>query len=430
MKKKTSRKKKDSSKAKESNSLMIRPKSCGSKIKKTPLLPGKHMKDVPLAGERGMSGPDDWRDLIAEFERLTAFCSQDGGGGGPFDPVLWSPNPNAPLSTGKKATTKKSIKELGDCGEDATAPSPVTTVGFAVASAAAPDSAQASSASASSSGGASASASSASPSSIPSSEYPVAEDYISDVLEDGLDFTPDDVNIPCEAARTAILNATRSIAEFNFRRASRELAMASIYGTTRARVAKYGDLLDKLGKEIETGVVAGEHEFLQGKIAEAQVKANLTSPRLSARATVIASIVSDRMRGRIIDAQLATGVSEKNAQLATSVSEKNATLQSSAQENNARLSTGVNEKNAQLATGISQVNAQLTTEVSKVNAQLETEVSVVNANNITRVTVSLNNFWASLYSSAMRVRQYGVGSLLGAIANQCGTPGISWIEVS
>ena len=366
-----------------------------SKTKKDAIMKVPKLTDVALGGAfrsdgvaygNGMGGPDEWTELITKFEELSGYDESGGA-----------------------------------------APDPSTGTGNATASSASPASATAKKASASTASAQNAAASSASASQV--TEFPVAETYL-DLLGEDSEYTPDDVNIPCDAVRTSILNATRSIAEINFRRAIRSLGMASIYGATRGTIAKYFDALTKLGRDIESGIVAGEHEFLQGKIAEAQVKANIVGGKLGPRATVIASVVSDRMRGRTANAQLSTGVSERNASLDTGISETNAKLGTGTSERNASLGTGVSETNAKLETGVSERNAQLITAVSETNAKLCTEVSIVNANNVARITVSLNNFYASIYSSEKRVLQSGLGSLLGSIANQCGEPGIAWITVT
>jgi len=334
----------------------------------------------------GMSGPDSWEDLIDKFKDLSGWDEETGG----------------------------------------TLPGPHENTGSAHAASASQEEAYGSEAGVIAASAKNAEASSATASSV--TEFPDAEEYIDDVLEADLDYNPDDVDIPCDAARTAILNATRSSAEINFRREMKTLSLASIYGAARGTLAKYRTALTKLGQEIESGIVAGEHEYLQGKIAEAQVKANIVSPKLSARATVISSVISDRMRGRTTNAQLATEVSDSNAKLVTGVSERNAALGTGVSERNAVLGTGVSETNAKLKTGVSERNAELVTRVSEKNATLATEVSIANANNVARITDSLNSFYASLYSSESRLLQTGIGSLLGSIANQCGVPGISWIE--
>jgi len=372
------------------------------------------LKDVVLGGtsasSRGMGGPDDWEDLIAVFKELTGITDPD-------------PNPpNFPAI--KTITPGVTISEDSGGGR----PAAHTATGKAVACEAAPDSATPSSASASSATATPASPSAASASAV--TEFPDAATYIDDVLEADLDYNPSDVDIPSAAARTAILNATRSMAEINFRREMRSLSLASIYGAARGTLAKYRTALTKLGQAIESGIVAGEHEYLQAKIAEAQVKANIVSPKLSARATVISSVISDRMRGRATNAQLATEISDSNAKLTTGVSERNAALGTGVSERNAQLGTGVSETNAKLATDVSGRNAELATRVSERNASLCTDASIANANNMAKITDSLNNFYASLYSSEKRVLQSGLGSLLGSIANQCGRPGMSWIEVT
>jgi len=347
---------------------------------------GHKFRSDGVAYANGMNGPDDYTDLISVFQELSGYDSETEG----------------------------------------IAPDPHTSTGSASATDAAVEEAEVEEAAASVAGASSASATPSAASAV--TEFPDAETYIDDVLEADLDYNPSDVDIPCADARTAILNATRSIAEINFRRKMRVLAMASIYGASRGTIAKYTDALENLGKEIESGIVAGEHEYLQGKIAEAQVKANIVNPKLSARATVISSVISDRMRGRTTNAQLATGVSERNADLTTRVSEHNAQLATGVSERNAQLRTGISETNAKLITGVSERNAELTTRVSERNASLHTEASIANANNVAKITDSLNGFYASLYSSEKRVLQSGLGSLLGSIANQCGIPGISWIE--
>ena len=372
------------------------------------------LKDVVLGGtsasSRGMGGPDEWEELITVFKELTGITNPD-------------PNPKA-FPAIKIITPGVTISEDSGGGR----PAAHTATGKAVACEAATDSASASSASARSATASSASASAASAAAV--TEFPDAATYIDDVLEADLDYNPSDVDIPSAAARTAILNATRSMAEINFRREMRSLSLASIYGAARGTLAKYRTALTKLGQAIESGIVAGEHEYLQAKIAEAQVKANIVSPKLSARATVISSVISDRMRGRATNAQLATEISDSNAKLTTGVSERNAALGTGVSERNAQLGTGVSETNAKLATDVSGRNAELATRVSERNASLCTDASIANANNMAKITDSLNNFYASLYSSEKRVLQSGLGSLLGSIANQCGRPGMSWIEVT
>ena len=208
---------------------------------------------------------------------------------------------------------------------------------------------------------------------IGENRFPDADEYIA-IMEEDLGYSPDDVNIPADAARTAILNATRSIAEINFRRKVRQLTTASIYGASQGQIAKYFDALTKLGRDIESGITAAEHEYLAAKIAEAQVKANIVSPKLSSRATVISSVISDRMRGRITNAQSGTGVSERNAILGT-------------------------------------------------------EVSIANATNDTRINISYNNFLASIFSAQV-TDDRGLASILAAGASQMGKPGIAWITVT
>ena len=203
---------------------------------------------------------------------------------------------------------------------------------------------------------------------------PDVEENLALLGDEDNDYTPDDVDIPCDAARTAILNATRSIAEINFRRAVKQLSMASIYGATRGTIAKYFDALTKLSRDIESGIVAGEHEFLQGKIAEAQVKSNIVSGKLGPRATVIASIVGDRTRSFIT----------------------NATNQ---QDTLAR------------------------------NAAMCTQVAMGNADNDQRILASYNNFLATL-AQIDGQHDRAVGSIIAACVSQTGAPGISWIEVT
>ena len=192
--------------------------------------------------------------------------------------------------------------------------------------------------------------------------------------EDDDDYTPDDVNIPCDAARTAILNASRAIAEINFRRLVRQMALASIYGGSSGTIAKYRAALAKLGQEIESGIVAGEHEFLQGKVAEAQVKASLVSNKLGPRATVIASVIGDRTRAYIT----------------------NATNQ---QDTLAR------------------------------NATLETNAAISSASDTERIRASYNNYLATLAQIDGQFNR-GVGAIIAACVSQTGTPGISYVSVT
>jgi len=209
---------------------------------------------------------------------------------------------------------------------------------------------------------------------IPAASYLVPATVISTILEASLGYDPDDVDVNADGARTAILNATRSMAEINFRRASRDLAFASIYGASRGTVAKYGALLDQMGKEIESGIVAGEHEYVQAKIAEAQVKANIVGGKLPARATVITGVNGDNMRGRISD------------------------------------SDHTQEKYVR-------------------NAAMTTEVSISNSDQASKIRMSYNNFLASVYGTQVQ-GPGGLGSILASAVSQMGEPGISWVYIA
>lgn len=196
---------------------------------------------------------------------------------------------------------------------------------------------------------------------------------ISDILEASLGYDPDDVNVGADAARTAILNATRSMAEINFRRRTRELARASIYGATRGTLAQYSEMLDQLGKDIESGTVAGEHEYVQAKIAEAQVKANIVGGKLPSRAGIITGVNGDNMR--------------------------------------ARISNSVHEQEKYVR-----------------NAAMTTEVSISNADNAAKIRMSYNNFLASVYGTQV-AGPGGLGSILASAVSQMGEPGISWVYI-
>jgi len=208
--------------------------------------------------------------------------------------------------------------------------------------------------------------------SVADSDLPVSATEF-DVLEDGLGYDPDDVDIPADAARTAILNATRSLAEFNFRRASKSLAIASIYGASRGLIAKYMELLTKLGKDVESGIVAGEHEYVQAKIAEAQVKANIVGAKLSPRATVMSSVISDRMKAFVSN------------------------------------SDHLQEKYVR-------------------NANASTQVSISDADNAAKIRTSYNSFLASIYGSQTSENR-GLASILSSALSQMGEPGISWVYI-
>lgn len=202
------------------------------------------------------------------------------------------------------------------------------------------------------------------------SEYPDVDEYLAKL--DDADFTADDVDVPVDAARTAILNATRSIAEISFRRAVEQLARASIFGASRGQIAKYYDLLEKFNKDVESGIVAGEHEWLQGKIAEQQIKANVATGKAPSQASVIGAVVNARMRGRISDSD-------------------------HTQERCVR------------------------------NAILTTQVSMNNADNDARIKCCFNSYLASVYSADIS-RDRGIGSILAAAISQMGEPGISWVD--
>jgi len=208
--------------------------------------------------------------------------------------------------------------------------------------------------------------------SVATADIPVVATEIA-VLEADLGYAPDDVDIPCAAARTAILNATRSLAEYNFRRAEDALGVASIYGASTGQIAKYIELLTKLGKDIEAGIVAGEHEYLQGKIAEAQVKANIVSGKLSPRASLMSSIISDRMKAFVSNSE---HIQEKYVR----------------------------------------------------NANVTTQVSMSNADNAAKIRASYNSFLASIYGSQTSENR-GLASILSSALSQMGEPGISWVYI-
>jgi len=205
-------------------------------------------------------------------------------------------------------------------------------------------------------------------------DIPDVEEALELLADSDDDYTPSDVDIPCDAARTAILNATRSIAEINFRRAMKSLSLASIYGATRGTIAKYFDALTKLGKDIESGIVAGEHEFLQGKISEAQVKANLVGGKLGPRATVIASITGDRVRAFITNA--------------------------------------TNEQDT----------------LAK-NGTLVTQAAISSASDTERIRASYNNFLATA-AQIDGQHDRAVGSIIAACVSQTGAPGLSYVSVT
>jgi len=208
--------------------------------------------------------------------------------------------------------------------------------------------------------------------SVATSDIPVVATEIA-VLEADLDYGPDDVDIPADAARTAILNATRSLAEYNFRRAEQALSLASIYGASRGTIAKYMELLTKLGKDIESGIVAGEHEYLQAKISEAQVKANIVGAKLSPRASLMSSVISDRVKAFISN------------------------------------SDHIQEKYVR-------------------NANSETQVSMSNADNAAKIRMSYNSFLASVFGSQTSEKS-GLASILASSISQMGEPGISWVYI-
>ena len=204
--------------------------------------------------------------------------------------------------------------------------------------------------------------------------FPDVEESLALLADSDDDYTPSDVDIPCDAARTAILNATRSIAEINFRRTMKSLSLASIYGATRGTIAKYFDALTKLRKDIESGIVAGEHEFLQGKISEAQVKANLVGGKLGPRATVIASVTGDRVRAFITNA--------------------------------------TNEQDT----------------LAK-NGTLVTQAAISSASDTERIRASYNNFLATA-AQIEGQHDRAVGSIIAACVSQTGAPGLSYVSVT
>jgi len=203
---------------------------------------------------------------------------------------------------------------------------------------------------------------------------PDAEEQLALLGDEEDDYKPSDVDIPCDEARTAILNATRSIAEIIFRRKMRILAMASIYGASRGTIAKYADALENLGKDIESGIVAGEHEYLQGKIAEAQVKANIVSGKLGPRASVLSAVISETMRAHV-------------------------------------------------------TNANNTQDTLARNGTLCTEAAIATANNTEQIRASYNNFLATL-AQIDGQHDRAVGSIIAAAVSQMGAPGLSYVEVT
>jgi len=209
--------------------------------------------------------------------------------------------------------------------------------------------------------------------SVADSDLPVEATELT-TLETDLGYAPDDVDIPADASRTSILNATRSLAEYNFRRATKALALSSIYGASRGIIAKYMELLTKLGKDIEAGIVAGEHEYLQAKIAEAQVKANIVSGKLGPRASVMNAVMGERMKAFISN------------------------------------SDHLQEKYVR-------------------NAASETQVSMSDADNAAKIRASYNSFLASVYGSQTSENR-GLASILSSALSQMGEPGISWVYIS
>lgn len=207
---------------------------------------------------------------------------------------------------------------------------------------------------------------------VADSDLPVEATQLA-TLEDGLDYTPDDVDIPADAARTSILNATRSLAEYNFRRAEQALSLASIYGASRGTIAKYIELITKLGKDIEAGIVAGEHEYLQGKIAGEQIKANLVSGTTPSRASVMNAVMVERMKAHVSNSE---HIQEKYVR----------------------------------------------------NANAETQVSMSDADNASKIRTSYNSFLASVFGSETSANR-GLASILSSAISQMGEPGISWVYI-
>lgn len=264
-----------------------------------------------------------------------------------------------------------------------------------------------------------------------------------------LDYGPDDVNIDLDEMEKSLKDAIRAMA-VSFRETVQDrMDMDGLYSPRRDRIAGFCDFDTILGKTTGNGIGVALHERLGGEIAREQIKASVGGGHLGAIAGVISASTLAQSRIAVSRAELMNNVGNRNAQLgsdaeiegfgndaqrdATNVENQAATDAADLENNTNVAANGVRNQASVSAQNIeaqSEVNANKDSNDAAAYAETKGNEGAAAAAQIRdNASVEASYIEAISRRESGKFSTYGAwGSVIAAVINHMGKPGIAWVD--